>query len=101
MRQAIRVLLTGLVLSLGFAAMPGPAGAATAVPWAFVQVQVSGSNIGSGYVPLTAYCPSGFTPVSGGISGPGPFTVINEYATYWNNSFSEQVSPKLATPAMS
>ena len=91
MRQAIRVLLTGLVLSLGFAAMPGPAGAATAVPWAFVQVQVSGSNIGSGYVPLTAYCPSGFTPVSGGISGPGPFTVINEYATYWNNSFSEQV----------
>jgi Fibronectin type III domain len=91
MRQAIRILLTVLVLSLGFAAAPGPASAATAVPWAFVQVRVSGTNIGSDYVPLTAYCPSGFTPVSGGISGPGPYTVINEYATYWNNSFSEQV----------
>lgn len=91
MRQAIRVLFTVLVLGVGLAAAPGPASAATAVPWAFVQVQVTGTNIGSVYVPLTAYCPSGFTPVSGGVSGPGPFTVINEYATYWNNSFSEQV----------
>ena len=81
MRQALRVLFTVLALSVGFAAAPGPASAATAVPWAFVQVQVSGTNIGSDYVPLTAYCPCGFAPVSGGISGPGPFTVINEYAT--------------------
>src|SRR5262249_11889462 len=44
------------------------------------------------YVPLTAYCPAGFTPISGGISaGSGPYQVINEYATYSNNSFSEQI----------
>jgi hypothetical protein len=96
MRQAIRVLFTVVVLSLGFAAMPGTASAATAVPWAFVQVQVSGTGTGSDYVPLTAYCPSGFTPVSGGVSGPGPYTVINEYATYWNNSFSAQVYSQFA-----
>lgn len=91
MRQAIRVLFTVVGLALGFAAAPGPASAATAVPWDFVQVQVTGTTIGSEYVPLTAYCPPGFTPVSGGVSGPGPYTVINEYATYWNNSFSEQI----------
>lgn len=96
MRQAIRVLFTVLALGVGFAAAPGPASAATAVPWAFVQVQAVGTNIASEDVPLTAYCPSGFTPVSGGISGPGPYTVINEYATYWNNSFSEQVLSQLA-----
>ena len=96
MRQAIRVLFTVLVLSVGFAAAPGPASAATAVPWAFVQVQVSGTAIGGDYLPLTAYCPSGFTPVSGGVSGPGPYTVISEYATYWNNTFNAQVYSQFA-----
>ena len=96
MRQAMRVLFTVLALSVGFAVAPGPASAATAVPWAFVQVQVAGSTIGGDYVPMTAYCPAGFTPVSGGVSGPGPFLVINEYATYWNNSFSEQVYTQLS-----
>jgi hypothetical protein len=91
MRQAMRVLFTVVGLALGFAAAPGPASAVTAVPWAFVQVQVGGTTIGGDYVPLTAYCPSGFTPVAGGVYGPGPYTVINEYATYWNNSFSEQI----------
>ena len=96
MRQAIRVLFTVVGLALGFAAAPGPASAATAVPWAFVQVQAGGTTIGGDYVPLTAYCPSGFTPVSGGISGPGPYTVINEYATYSNNSFSEQIYSQIS-----
>jgi len=90
MRQAIRVLFTVVGLTLGFAAAPGPASAATAPPWAFVQVEAVGTSNG-GYVPLTAYCPAGFTPVSGGIFGPPPYTVIYKYASYWNNSFSEQV----------
>jgi hypothetical protein len=85
------VLFTVVVLGLGLAAAPGPASAATAVPWDFVQVQAIGSTAIYSYLPLTAYCPVGFTPISGGISGPGPFDVINEYATYWNNSFSEQI----------
>jgi hypothetical protein len=95
MRQATRVLFTVVGLALGLAVAPGAASAA-AVPWAFVQVQAAGTTIGGDYVPLTAYCPSGFTPVSGGISGPGPYTVINEYATYWNNSFSEQIYSQLS-----
>jgi hypothetical protein len=96
MRQAVRVLFTVVVLALAFAAVPGPAGAATAVPWAFVQVQAAGSTIGGDYVPMTAYCPAGFVPVSGGVSGPGPFTVINEYSTFWNDSFSEQIYSQIS-----
>ena len=96
MRQAIRVLFAVLALSAGFAVAPGPASAATTVPWAFVQVQVAGSTIGGDYVPMTAYCPAGFTPISGGVSGPGPYNVVNEYATYWNNSFSEQIYSQIS-----
>ena len=90
MRQAIRALITVVVLSLGFA-LPGTANASTAPPWAFVQVEAVGTSTGDGLVALTAYCPSGYTPVSGGISGPDPFFVLYEYASYWNNSFSEQI----------
>jgi hypothetical protein len=91
MRQAIRALFTVLALCAGLVAAPGPASAATAPPWAFMKVEVAGTSNGGGYVPLTAYCPAGFTPVAGGIFGPPPYTVIYEYASYWNNSFSEQV----------
>jgi hypothetical protein len=93
MRQTARVLLIVLALGAGVAAAPGgSAEAATAAPWAFVQVEATAiTNPDSLYVPITAYCPSGFTPLSGGISGPGPFTVVNQYSTYWNDSFSEQI----------
>jgi hypothetical protein len=85
-----------LVLSVGFAAAPGPASAATVVPWAFVQVQAAGTTFGGDFVPMTAYCPSGYTPISGGVSGPGPYTVINEYATYPDSSFSEQIYSQIS-----
>jgi hypothetical protein len=96
MRQAMRVLFTAAALTVAFAAVPGPASAATAVPWAFVQVQTAGSTIWGDYVPMTAYCPAGYVPISGGVSGPGPFLVVNEYSTFWNNSFSEQIFSQLA-----
>jgi len=89
MRQAIRVVFTVLVLSAGFAAASGSARAATAVPWPFAQIQVGRS--GTGYVPLTAYCPPGYIPVSGGVYSAGTYTVINEYANYSDDSFNEQV----------
>jgi hypothetical protein len=83
------------VLALGVAGAgagaASPASAATAVPWAFAQVQVGAAAASGAFVPLTADCPAGFTPISGGISGPGPFTVINEYAAFFSSSFSEQI----------
>jgi hypothetical protein len=93
MRRSACLLLTVLAMGIGASAIEaaGPASAATAAPWVFVQVVVSGSPDSSGFVPLTAFCPSGFTPISGGMSGPLPFEVINEYATYSNDSFSEQI----------
>jgi hypothetical protein len=89
MRQVIRVVFTLLVLSAGVAAAPKPASAATAVPWRFAEIQVSGR--GTGDVALTAYCPTGFIPISGGVLGTGIYTVLHEYATYSDNSFSALV----------
>jgi hypothetical protein len=92
MKQTLRGLLAVLGLCVGFVVTTGSADAAAPAPWQFVQVEaIAHSNPDSFYVPVTAYCPAGYTPISGGISGPGPFMVVNEYATYWNNSFSEQI----------
>jgi hypothetical protein len=87
----LAVLALG-VGGVGAVGVVGPANAGGAVPWAFVQVHAIATVATSAvFVPLTADCPAGYTPISGGISGPGPFQVINEYATYSNNSFSEQI----------
>ena len=65
MRRTIHVLLAVLALGVAGVGAAGKASAATAVPWAFAQVEVSGTApSGSVYVPLTANCPSGFTPPS-------------------------------------
>ncbi len=97
MRRTIHVLLAVLALGVAGVGAVGKASAATAVPWAFAQVEVSGTApSGSVYVPLTANCPSGFTPITGGISGPGPFIVINEYSSFFNDSFSEQIFTKVS-----
>jgi hypothetical protein len=92
MRQTMRVLMTVLALCVGFVVASGPAEAASAGPWAFVRVSADAqATADTLYLPMTVYCPSGDTPISGGISGAEPFYVLNEYATYWNDSFSEQL----------
>src|SRR5579871_438925 len=97
MRRTIRLLLAVVALGVAGVGAVGKASAEIAVPWAFVQVQVSGtSSAASEYVPLTANCPSGFTPISGGISGPARFVVINEYSSFFNDSFSEQILIQVA-----
>jgi Fibronectin type III domain len=102
MRRKIRLFLAVVALGVAGAGAVGAgavgqASAEIAVPWAFVQVQVSGTASSKAvYVPLTANCPSGFTPISGGISGPGPFVVVNEYSSFFNDSFSEQILTEVA-----
>jgi hypothetical protein len=85
----MRVLFTVLVLSAGFAAASGPASAATAVPWKFAEIEAPGS--GTGEVALSAQCPTGFIPVSGGVYSAGTYTVIHEYANFSDDTFSEVV----------
>lgn len=96
----MRALLATLTLCVGLIVTAGSASAESPVPWRFTQVQTSLLNTNHYFATLRliAHCPPGYTPVSGGIEmpessdGTGQYSgVLNEYATFWDGSFSASV----------